>query len=191
MAKFAIFNNDGLPTAFYSEDVHGSYMRPVYGPVPMATEEEANPVARIIGEEPNPESMIPTNAIKITDAQWADFLDHQGERRWDGSAVVVHVPPEQPALLAPVSDRQFFQALAIRGHITEDEALDAVGPGIIPAAMLALIEQLPGEAQFGAKMLIRGATIYERGNDLAGLIGSLYGWDDEALDKFWAFTATL
>jgi hypothetical protein len=93
--------------------------------------------------------------------------------------------------LPPVSDRQFFQALAIRGHITEDEALDAVGPGIIPAAMLALIEQLPAEQQFGAKMLIRGATIYERNNALAGLIGSLYGWDDEALDEFWTFAATL
>lgn len=107
----------------------------------------------------------------------------------------VALPPTEPwpmtATLPSVSPRQFFQALAIREHIAEDEALDAVGSGVIPAAMLELIEQLPSYAQFGAKMLIRGATIYERSNALAGLMGSIYGWDDAALDEFWVFAATL
>ena len=90
-----------------------------------------------------------------------------------------------------ISDRQFFQALAIRGEITEDEALDAVGPGIIPPAMDALINQLPQDQRFAARMLIRGATRYERQHPIADLIRGLYGWTSEQADDFWRFAATL
>lgn len=90
-----------------------------------------------------------------------------------------------------ISDRQFFQALAIHGAITEAEALDAVGPGIIPPAMEALIDQLPEEQRFAARMLIRGATRYERQHPIADLIRGLYGWSVEDADKFWRFAATL
>jgi len=90
-----------------------------------------------------------------------------------------------------ISDRQFFQQLAIEGRITENEALDAVGPAIIPSAMLALIIMLPDEDRFGAKMLIRGATTFERLHPVAGLIQQLYGWTDAKRDDFWLAASKL
>lgn len=90
-----------------------------------------------------------------------------------------------------VSDRQFFQALAIRNEISEEEALEAVGPGTIPNKMAQLIDQLPEAERFSAKMLIRGATTFERRNELAEIIGSLFGWDSDDLDEFWTFASTL
>ncbi|WP_312222561.1 hypothetical protein [Rhizobium rhizoryzae] len=101
----------------------------------------------------------------------------------------VDPPPAEP--VDDISDRQFFQALAVRGDITETEALDAVGPGIIPPAMDALIDQLPQDQRFAARMLIRGATRYERQHPIADLIRSLYGWSNEDADDFWRFAATL
>lgn len=192
MTKYALFTDQGLPSAFYAEEAHGAFRRPVYGPVPPATEDDPHPLAPIIGDEPNPDCLIPPDTTAISDEAWLEFISNQGERRWDGATVVPYTPPEPAqAVPASVSDRQFFQALAIRGEITEEEALDAVGPGVIPAAMLALINQLPEADRFGAKMLIRGATVFERANPLADLIGALFGWDANALDDFWTFAATL
>lgn len=105
-------------------------------------------------------------------------------------AMFLPVEP-QPEPIADISDRQFFQALATRGEITEAEALDAVGPGIIPPAMNALIDQLPQGQRFPARMLIRGATRYERQHPIADLIRGLYGWTAEQADDFWRFAATL
>lgn len=97
----------------------------------------------------------------------------------------------QPNSVADISDSQFFQALALREEITEAEALEAVGPGVIPPAMDALIDQLPQDQRFAARMLIRGATTYERQHPIADLIRSLYGWSIEDTDDFWRFAATL
>ncbi len=99
--------------------------------------------------------------------------------------------PEPVEIIPDISDRQFFQALAIRSEITEAEALDAVGPGIIPPAMDALIDHLPEDQRFPARMLIRGATRYERQHPIADLIRGLYGWSVEQADDFWRFAATL
>lgn len=107
------------------------------------------------------------------------------ESEFDQPEIPVHAP------VTEISDRQFFQALAMRGEITEAEALDAVGPGIIPPAMDGLIDQLPEEQQFAARMLIRGATRYERQHPIADLIRGLYGWTVEQADDFWRFAATL
>jgi hypothetical protein len=105
---------------------------------------------------------------------------------------VEFTPDDGPsAVPREISDRQFFQQLAIAGHITEDEALNAVGPGIIPAAMDALVSQLPDELQFGARMLIRGATIYQRDNPIADLIRQLFGWAEADTDDFWRAASLL
>ena len=95
--------------------------------------------------------------------------------------------PHEPTIeiVRDISDRQFFQLLAIKGIITEDEALDAVGPGIIPPAMTALIEQLPENLRFDAKMKVRGATTFVYDSSVAVLIQHLYGWTDEERKQFW------
>lgn len=120
-----------------------------------------------------------------------DGDDFTGWTYVDGGWAYPPLLHEETQPVENISDRQFFQALAVRGEITEAEALDAVGPGIIPPAMDALIDQLPQEQRFAARMLIRGATRYERQHPIADLIRSLYGWSIEDADDFWRFAATL
>jgi len=105
---------------------------------------------------------------------------------------VITIRPAPPAP-APdiISDRQFFQQLAIIGVISQQEALAAVATGAIPAAMAALVEQLPDEQQFPTRMLISGATVFERSHPVAALIGGLYGWTSPQVDALWRDASAL
>lgn len=103
---------------------------------------------------------------------------------WNGSSFTA--PPPNPAPIpASISDRQFFQQLAVEGKITEAEAIAAVATGTIPAAMDALIQQLPAEDQFAARMLLSGATSFERAHPMTATLGQMYGMDSAALNTFW------
>jgi hypothetical protein len=99
------------------------------------------------------------------------------------------LPPD--AVPSEISDRQFFQQLAIDDVISETEAEDAVATGTIPAAMLALIEALPQELRFGARMMLKGATVFERHHPLTVTIGTLYGWTDQEIDDLFQAAAAL
>lgn len=93
MTKFAMFTEDGLPKSFYSEEIHGNRMRTVYGDLPEPTEENPEPVAPVIGEEPNPDCLIPAEAIEITDGQWREFIENNTHRKWENGQVVPYEPP--------------------------------------------------------------------------------------------------
>ncbi|MGO4449130.1 hypothetical protein AB4Y96_09400 [Phyllobacterium sp. TAF24] len=144
MLKFAIFTDDGLPTAFYSEDVHGCRLSPVfgpwpqrnrYGPVPEPTDDEANPSAPIVGTEDdpeqippvvghvaNPDCLIPVDAIEITDEQWQELISNSGRRRWvDGKVVVYDPPPVPPVIPDRLSRRQFRLQLIDAGLLEQVE----------------------------------------------------------------------
>lgn len=118
-----------------------------------------------------------------------EFVDGGWRRTW----IVTSATAEEiearamarRALIPQISDRQFFQQLAIMGHITEAEALDAVGPGILPTSMLSLIEMLPIEQQFSTKIILTGATSFERNHPLTPVLGGMFGMDDLALDGLW------
>ena len=94
------------------------------------------------------------------------------------TAAQVFVPPK-------ISDRQFFQQIAVEGKITEAEALAAVATGTIPQAMNGLIEQLPEDQQFPSKMLVAGATEFLRDHPVTQLIGQLYGYRAADIDRIW------
>lgn len=117
----------------------------------------------------------------------------EGTPEWSGSEWVQTwtVAPQIAPVPTSISDRQFFQQLAIEGKITQDEALAAVATGTIPAAMEALVQQLPAESQFAARMLLSGATQFERAHPLTATLGQMYGMDSAALDLFWRDGATL
>ncbi|WP_025199132.1 hypothetical protein [Brucella sp. BO2] len=72
MTKFAIFDEQGLPKAFYSEDVHG--------------------------HQGTPGCLIPDDAIEISDEQWMDFIENHGARRWENGSVVEYTPPNVPSI---------------------------------------------------------------------------------------------
>ena len=96
MSKFAIFDAAGLPTGFWSTDIHGARTRPIYGDPPEPGGENPHPMPPIIGEEPNPDCRIPAEAVEITEEQWIELVEFSGLRRWQDGEVVEYVP-EPPA----------------------------------------------------------------------------------------------
>lgn len=96
-----------------------------------------------------------------------------------------------PAPAAAISDRQFFQALASAGAITQAEALAAVMTGTLPAPIAAAVEALPEAERFPARMLLSGATTFERGHPMVAQLGAALGYDDAALDALWSAAAAM
>ena len=89
--KYAKFDLNGFPQTFCSEDVHGPFSIPTYGPVPEPTATNPHPMAPIIGNTPNP--AYPSGCVAITDDQWMDFISNPGMRQWNGTSVVTYVAP--------------------------------------------------------------------------------------------------
>ncbi|WP_288587647.1 hypothetical protein [uncultured Methylobacterium sp.] len=100
---------------------------------------------------------------------------------------------EAPAadVLPAISDRQFFQALAQAGAITADAALAAVMAGRLPAPIEAAVSALPEAERFAARMLLSGATAFERGHPMVAQLGAAIGYDSAALDALWQAAAAL
>ena len=117
MTKYATFDSDGFPTAFYSEDIHGDRERPVYGDAPEPSEDNPQPERPIVGYEPNPNCLIPADAIEITDEQWREFLANPGRRKWDDGEVVEYDPPP-PATTADDVNRE-RQRRVIAGKVID------------------------------------------------------------------------
>lgn len=90
-----------------------------------------------------------------------------------------------------ISDRQFFHGLAKQGIISQAEALEAVGPGILPAALDALVEQMPEADRFDVRMLLRGATIFQRSHPMTAALAAAFGWGSADTDEFWRFCTGL
>lgn len=144
------------------------------------------------------------NAIVLEDgSDWTAPEDHSivvGEYAIGGSFIDgSYTPPAPsdggiavpPAFPEQISDRQFFQQLAVIGTITQQEAIDAVRTGTIPAAMLAVINQLPSADQFNVTMLISGATTFERHHPKTIELGQMLGWTDQQMDELWRNAAEL
>ena len=116
---------------------------------------------------------IPEAAVEITDAQYQEFLNNQGLRRWDGASVVSYEPPPAPPTLPPdISDRQFARGLWGDGIITYTDFLGFIGPGTIPAPIEAIVSQLPDDdtgaptARKDAVGFLTGSKLYQFGHPL-------------------------
>ena len=100
------------------------------------------------------------------------------------------VAPSNPVPSA-ISDRQFFQQLAVQGVITQDEALAAVKTGDIPPALKQVIDSLPPGRQFEATMIISGATTFLRSHPLTVAIGAACDWTTDQIDVLFRAAAVL
>ena len=96
--------------------------------------------------------------------------------------------PQSPS---SISSRQFFHQLAVMGKITNDEAMAFVTTGTIPASMLTLINGLPVNQQFAAKMMIIGDAYFNRNNPLVAQLGAAYGMTPSDIDALWTAAAKL
>lgn len=106
-------------------------------------------------------------------------------------AIINVVPAAPPPAPEEISDRQFFQALATEGLITQDEALSAVRTGDMPAAIVAFIDRLPDDQRFSARMLFSGATTFRRSHPLTAAFGEMYGLNGQQIDNLWRLAAGL
>ena len=109
----------------------------------------------------------------------------------DADPLVIAFLNPPPPVPQSISDRQFFQQLAVQGVITQVEALSAVKTGTIPAALQTLINGLPPDQQFGANMIVSGATTFERNNPLTIAIGTAYGWSSDQINALFRAAAAL
>jgi hypothetical protein len=191
---YMTFNEEGFLTGTWNSNVYDENkqrLRPVYGPVPEPTEDNPTPEAPIIGEEPNPDSPVPVEAVEITKEQADELFSYQGLRKFIDGEVVVYTPLPQPAPVpAEVSDRQFFQHLAISGLITEEEAYTYMQVGQLPPAFVAMIDQLPTNQRFDAKMKLMANT-FRRDNPYVGVFAAMKGMRSEQVDDLWRAAATL
>lgn len=91
-----------------------------------------------------------------------------------------------------VSDRQFYQGLALRGFCTPEEALDAVRAGVLPKGLRLFVDAIPdAQARWAAEMLLSGAKEFHRDHSFVAQVGAWVGLDAEALDAFWSQCSSL
>ncbi|MGM4967427.1 hypothetical protein AB7714_28295 [Tardiphaga sp. 1201_B9_N1_1] len=121
-----------------------------------------------------------------------DFMQAATPAQKEAAALVISEFDASAEAVPPViSDRQFFQQLAVAGIISQDEALAAVQVGEIPPALDTLIALMPPDAQFNARMIVSGGTTFERSHPLTIAVGSAYGMTGEQMDLFWIAAAAL
>lgn len=126
----------------------------------------------------------------------ADTATREELQVWLNAGGVVASRPPLPTTevtLEDISDRQFAQGLAELGLISEPEAEDWVAAGTLPPALATMVEKLPAERRFAARMLLRGATRFEFSHPLAEDFAQLADppWSTEQRAAFWRHCATL
>lgn len=147
---------------------------------PIETEVDGEVIVTFRKEKQTGKVAYPWNWLDVASA---DDLKARG--------ISVEEVPDVMPVPPTISDRQFFQQLAVENIISQDDALAAVKVGAVPAALSALIDSLPADQKFGAEMLVSGATVFERAHPLTVAIGQAYGWDGAKMDDFWRAAAAL
>ncbi|KQO86063.1 hypothetical protein ASF33_05310 [Methylobacterium sp. Leaf92] len=146
---------------------------------------EGEDLATLVG--PCVTEIAPTPGLLVWDALRQEGIEP------DPPSTVSAPPPD-------ISDRQFAQALALDGTITEAEALAWAARGELPQAMEDALDQIPDadNLRFGARMMLAAATTYERHHPLTEQLGALLinpatgkPYDAAALDALWTRAAAL
>lgn len=107
----------------------------------------------------------------------------------EGNVIGPYVAPPPP-LQMEISDRQFFQQLAISGLITEEEAYTYMQIGQLPSAFVSMIDRLPADQRFDAKMKLMANT-FRRDNPYVGVFAAMKGMPSEHVNDLWRAAATL
>jgi hypothetical protein len=158
---YATFGPEGLPTAFYRDDVYPPVI--VWSQRPQNAPDDWMP--EIVSQDINP--AIPADAIEITEAQWLEFIENAGLRRWEDGSVVPYEPPAPPPMPIAIPVGVFFDRCTVLDADTIDEAMQAQ------------------PVKF--RRAWQGATVFREDSDLwpvlRGVIVDLYGHEraDELL----------
>ena len=131
-------------------------------------------------------AFIPVDAGNKDYQEYLAWVDDGNEAKEDE----VPSPPLPP--LTPISRRQFFQALAMNDLISPEEALAALQTGAIPKDMEDVIGKISDpQSQFAARMLLAGASEFERNHPLVDAFATSIEMMPEETDDFWRQAATL
>lgn len=146
-------------------------------------------------------TIVLANAIAALrpNAQWSLRGPTLADLEWHDTEQSAPTQAEVDAQLAKstvpvpqtISDRQFFQQLAVAGIVSQADALAAVKTGTIPAPLQAIVNAMPTDQQFAAEMIISGATIFQRSHPMTIAIGTAYGWTPDQTDAFFIAAALL
>lgn len=116
----------------------------------------------------------------------------RSEQFVDPEVVVTHQLADfVPPVPEQISDRQFAHALRIQGTITQEEAMAFVQTGTIPAALQAVINQLPMGVRPDAELLLAGATVFNRNHSMVEALRQGLGWSAEDVDDLWRLAEQL
>ncbi|AWN55876.1 hypothetical protein DK412_26365 [Methylobacterium sp. 17Sr1-1] len=63
--------------------------------------------------------------------------------------------------------------------------------GTLPVRIAAAVAGLPAAEQFAARMMLSGATTFERGHPMVARLGAALGYDAAALDALWSAASAL
>jgi hypothetical protein len=107
----------------------------------------------------------------------------------DGEWIAPPPAPEQVPF--SVTRRQILTGLAQVGWITEQEALDAITTGARPDAVDAVINSLPEDERFHARMKWAGFTEAYRDDPLVLALATAEGKTDADLDDFFRLCAAI
>ncbi len=137
-----------------------------------------------IGIYPIVDDAIPDG--KVATGSTLETDDGVVRRRW----TLEDAPP--PPVPASISDRQFAHVLALQGLITQEESLAWVKTGDVPAALQALVDEIPDPTiKFSAQMLLAGATVFERDHPMTAQLAAGLGMSSAQVDDLWRAAAAL
>jgi hypothetical protein len=138
------------------------------------------------GVTPIVDDAIP--AGKVTTGSTLETISGVTHRRY----TLADAPP--PPVPETISNRQFAEALAFQGLITQAEALTWVKGGAVPPKLQAVVDTIPdANTKFGTQMLLDGATQFDRSHPMVAQLGAGMSPPETPaqLDDIWRMAATL
>ncbi|SEB54107.1 hypothetical protein SAMN05443249_0402 [Beijerinckia sp. 28-YEA-48] len=90
-----------------------------------------------------------------------------------------------------VTVRQFAQASAMLGHITQTEALNWATRRSLPAQMEDMLDSVPEQYRWDARMLVEGASTYEPSNDFMSMFAIVANISEDQQFAIWRTAAAL
>ncbi|MBB4200681.1 hypothetical protein CCR94_21515 [Rhodoblastus sphagnicola] len=100
-------------------------------------------------------------------------------------------PNTASAVPTQVSRRQFFQAAAQDGLITNAEAIALISTGAMPASLSSAIAALPNAEQFAAQMAVLGDQTFERSSLIVVALAAAMNKTNSDLDALFTLAASL
>lgn len=123
-------------------------------------------------------SFIPTDTIEITRAQWLDFINNSGRRKWVNGKVVNYTPPAPKPVFPTLSARQFWQAALLIG-VKEEDLVNGISNKNSPY-------YIADENERESTLIdIKKATSFNRDFPLLKKMAEIHKIPDEQIDSLW------